>query len=161
MKNLIKVSAITLASTLFFTAPSFAVDEYNLSTGVTTAGVPLGLHGNDAVTLSTTGAVADGTATYTAVYEGGAYYFSSQENQKKFEANPGLYLPQFGGYCAFAVSLGKKFDGDPRYADIVDGKLFVFVNETIFEKYKQDKAGILDKAKSTWPSIQHKAVNTL
>ncbi len=53
------------------------------------------------------------------------------------------------------------FDGDPQYADIVDGKLYLFVNEEIFEKYKKDSRRILAKAERTWPRIEHKAVGDL
>ena len=51
--------------------------------------------------------------------------------------------------------------GDPRYADIVGGKLYLFVNAEIFAKYKKDSKRILAKAEATWPSIQHKAVKDL
>ncbi len=78
--------------------------------------------------LGTTGAVAGGTAVYTTVHEGGAYYFASKESKAKFEANSEAYLPQYGGFYAFAIALGKKFDGDPKHADIIDGPLFQFVN---------------------------------
>ncbi len=90
--------------------------------------MPLGLHGVDAATLATTGAVVDGTTVYTAVHEGGAYYFASKESKAKFEANSEAYLPQYGGFYAFVIALGKKFDGDPKHADIIDRPLFLFLN---------------------------------
>ena len=34
-------------------------------------------------------------------------------------------LPAYGGFCAYGVALGKKFDDDPRYWKIVDGKLYL------------------------------------
>lgn len=85
----------------------------------------------------------------------------SEESQQTFDANPDQYLPQYGGFCAYAVALGRKFDGDPNYADIIDGKLFLFVNAEIFEEYKKDKANILAKAEKLWPSIEHVAVGDL
>lgn len=154
---------IAVCAALAIIAPtfSFAEDEHNVSTGVTTAGVPLGLHGVDAVTLSTLNAVAEGDAAFTVVHEGVAYYFASAESARLFKAAPQKYAPQYGGFCAYAVALGKKFDGDPRYADIVGGKLYLFVNAEIFAKYKKDSKRILAKAEATWPSIQHKAVKDL
>ena len=154
---------IAACAALAIIAPtfSFAEDEHNVSTGVTTAGVPLGLHGVDAVTLSTLNAVAEGDAAFTVVHEGVAYYFASAESARLFKAAPQRYAPQYGGFCAYAVALGKKFDGDPRYADIVGGKLYLFVNAEIFAKYKKDSKRILAKAEATWPSIQHKAVKDL
>ncbi|MEP4766669.1 MAG: YHS domain-containing (seleno)protein [Roseibium sp.] len=152
------IAILTLAS---MTNPSYAADEYNVTTGPTLAGAPLGVHGVDAVALSTFNIVAGGTADHTVVTDGVAYYFASAETAKMFEAAPERYLPQYGGFCAFAVTLGKKLDGDPRYADIVDGKLYLFVNEAIFAKYQENKAEILKKAADLWQSIEHKSVESL
>ena len=155
------ISTLTLALAVVVSASAFAADEYNVSKGITTAGVPLGLHGVDAVALTSIHDVSEGSAMHTVVVDDVAYYFASEQNASKFERNPDQYLPQYGGYCAFAVALGKKFDGDPRYADIVNGKLYLFVNEEIFHKYKEDARRILRKAERTWPSIEHKAVEEL
>lgn len=161
MTNIFKITTAAIALALTAPAPTFAADEHNVSTGVTTAGVPLGLHGVDAVALATLNAVAEGDAAHTVVDDGVAYYFASAESARRFKAAPNDYKPQYGGFCAFAVALGKKFDGDPRYADIVDDELYLFVNAEIFEKYKRDKKNILRKAEATWPSIQHEAVKDL
>ena len=161
MTNTRKITAAAIVIALTAPASSFATDEYNVSNGVTTAGASLGLHGVDAVTLSTLNAVAEGDAAHTVVQNGVAYYFASAESARRFKAEPERYMPQYGGFCAFAVALGKKFDGDPRFADIVDGKLYLFVNAEVFEKYKKDSKRILAKAEATWPSIQHTAVEDL
>ncbi|MGD8416513.1 MAG: YHS domain-containing (seleno)protein [Pseudomonadales bacterium] len=160
MKSLSTNSAI-VAIVMCISMPAFADDEYNVSTGITTAGVPLGLHGVDAVALTTIHDVSEGSHSNTVVVDGVAYYFASPASAQQFEAAPDRYLPRYGGFCAYAVALGKKFDGDPRYADIVDGKLYLFVNEEIYHKYKQDSRNILRKAEQTWPSIRDKAVSDL
>lgn len=161
MSRKIALSAMVMATAIAVALPAAAEDEYNVSAGITTAGVPLGLHGVDAVALTTLKAVAEGDAQYTVVEDGVAYYFASENSANKFKANPAMYAPQYGGFCAYAVALGKKFDGDPQYADIVDGKLYLFVNAEIFEKYKKDSKRILAKAERTWPRIEHKAVGDL
>ena len=161
MSNLIKPVLLASAIALLVQSPSFAADELNVSSGITSAGVPLGLHGVDSVALSTLNAVAEGDATYTVVHDGAAYYFASQASADTFASNPARYLPQYGGFCAYAVALGRKFDGDPRFADIVDGKLYLFVNAAIFAKYKADSARILADAERMWPSIQHTPVSEL
>jgi len=157
MKTVIAAGVIAALSAL----PAFAEDEANVSNGITTAGVPLGLHGVDAVALSTIHDVAEGSARHTVVVDDVAYYFASAESASRFESAPDQYLPQYGGFCAFAVALGKKFDGDPRYADIVDGKLYLFVNEEIYAQYQKDARNILRNAERTWPSIQHTAIEDL
>ncbi len=146
---------------LLASSPGLAADEYNVSTGVTLDGVPLGLRGVDSVALTSVGAVARGNAAHTVIHDGNAYYFASQSSADLFADDPEKYLPQYGGFCAYAVALGKKLDGDPRYADIVDGKLYLFVNDQIFQKYKQDPQTTLSKAEEMWPSIRHKSVGEL
>lgn len=161
MFNLLRPTFFVLATALLLSAPAFALDEYNVSRGVTAAGVPLGLHGVDAVALTRLGAVAEGSAVYTVTHDSAAYYFASQESADLFSATPEKYLPQYGGFCAFAVALGKKFDGDPMFADVYDGKLYLFVNDAVFQKYLENREATLVKAEQVWPTIQHKAVGSL
>jgi len=157
----LKTVLIVAAAALLMQGAAFAADEHNVSTGITAAGAPLGLHGVDAVALASLGAVAEGTAVYTVVEDGVAYYFASKKSADLFSANPGKYVPQYGGFCAYAVAVGKKFDGDPQFADIVDGKLYLFVNGAVFEKYKADSVNILRNAEKTWPKIRSVAVKDL
>lgn len=153
--------AIAIALTCALAAPAAAEDEYNVSTGYTLDGVSLALHGVDTVALSTLNAVAPGDATHTVIHDGVAYYFASAISAEMFLADPAKYMPQYGGFCAFAVAIGKKLDGDPRYADIVDGKLYLFVNAKVFAKYKEDPEGTIRKAEETWPTIREAAVGSL
>lgn len=161
MTSTLKSAICTSLAVLVFATPALAVDEHNVSTGITTAGAPLGLHGVDAVALSTIGAVARGNAEFTVVHEDVAFYFASKASADQFAADPERYAPQYGGFCAYAVALGRKFDGDPRFADIVNGKLYLFVNAAVFEKYKKDSKKYLADAEKMWPKIKHKAVSEL
>jgi YHS domain-containing protein len=147
------IGAVSAAS------PAFAIDEYNVSAGTTLAGEPVALRGNDTVVLALGLDVTDGHAKFTHVHDGVAYYFASEETKDAFAANPAAYLPQYGGYCAFGVAIGKKLDASPRFADIVDGKLYVFLNAVAFGKYQEDKAGTLAKAETNWPAMHHVAVS--
>lgn len=159
------MKTITIAA-LMLTAvasslPAFAADEHNVAPGLTAAGAPLGLHGVDPVAFIDIGNRLEGRAEYAAVYDGVAYYFASEANKNKFEKMANKYAPQNGGFCTFGVAVGKKFDGDPQYADVVDGKLYVFLNEEVFNAYQKDKNDTIYKAKKQWKNIQHKAASTL
>lgn len=147
--------------TLGISQAALAVDEYNTATGLTAAGAPLAFHGVDPVAFVDIENRITGTAKYTAVHDGVAYYFSSQENADKFEKNPTRYQPQNGGFCTFGVSVGKKFDGNPQYADIVDNKLYVFLNEDIYKEYLKDRKGTIRKADENWKKIRHTAAAEL
>jgi YHS domain-containing protein len=157
----ISLTALAIASFLAIAPAALAADEYNVSAGLTASGAPLGLHGVDPVAFVDLGNRIDGTAQFTAVHDGAAYYFASKENQAAFLADPTAYLPQNGGFCTYGVSVGKKFDGDPRYAAIVDGKLYVFLNEQIFALFQEDRSGTITKAADNWPRIEHLAATDL
>lgn len=160
MKNLIILSSIALL-TLGAQSSAFAADEYNTAPGLTAAGAPLALQGVDPVAFLTLGNRIEGSAKYTAVHDGVAYYFASKDNMKAFKKNASNFIAQQGGFCTFGVSVGKKFDGDPQYADIVNGKLYLFLNEEIFKMYQEDKIGTITKAATNWKKIQHTAATEL
>ncbi|MGB1236839.1 MAG: YHS domain-containing (seleno)protein [Pseudomonadales bacterium] len=138
-----------------------AADEHNVAPGLTAAGAPLGLHGVDPVAAITRGSVSEGLASFTSTHDGVAYYFSDAATQTEFEKNPAQYVPQNGGFCTFGVSVGKKFDGDPNFASIVNGKLYVFLNEEIYQLYLKDEAGTIAKAEAQWQEIEHTAATAL
>jgi YHS domain-containing protein len=152
------IAAATLIGAMSTASAAFAVDEYNVSTGTTLSGSGVALRGDDAVALASGLEVTAGDATYTYEHDGVAYYFASEETMDQFAANPEQYMPQYGGFCAFGVAIGKKLDADPHYADIVDGKLYVFLNAVAFQKYLDDKDGTLAKAAENWPAMHHVAV---
>lgn len=157
MKKLVAAALLVSALVLPLTTPALAVNEVNTVPGLTTAGAPLGLHGYDPVAFFTNGKPTLGDAKYVAAHDGAAYYFASAANLDAFEANPAKYLPQYGGYCAYGVAVGKKFDGDPRFWKIVDGKLYVNLNADIAAQFNEDVAGAVKKADANWRTIETKA----
>src|SRR5262245_41572065 len=72
------------------------------------------LHGYDPVAYFTENAAVKGDEQHKATYKGGSYYFSSAVNRDLFKKDPAKYAPQYGGYCAMAVSMGQLEDADPR-----------------------------------------------
>ena len=156
IKTLLATTA--LIGALATGAPSFAADEYNVSTGTTVSGLGVALRGNDAVALASGLEVTAGQAVFTVEHDGVAYYFSSESTMQRFTEDPDRYLPQYGGFCALGVAKGKKLDANPRFADIVDGKLYVFLNAAVFEAYEEDKEGILAQAAANWPAMHHLTV---
>jgi YHS domain-containing protein len=146
---------------LFTAVHAFAADEHNIVPGYTAAGAPLGLHGVDPVSFIQIGNRSAGSAKYTEVYDGVAYYFATEDNQTAFNDNPAAYVPQNGGFCTFGVSVGKKFDGNPGYSAVVDGKLYVFLNEDIFRAFDKDRSGTISKAAANWKRIRTTASSEL
>jgi len=87
------------------------------------------LHGYDPVAYFTGNTAVKGDAKYKATYKGGTYYFASDANRNLFKNDPAKYAPQYGGYCAVAVSMGQLEDADPKMFTIHNDKLLVQRNE--------------------------------
>ncbi len=86
--------------------------------------------GYDVVNYFTTNTAEKGSIEFSIINNDATYYFKNAENLESFKANPGNYLPQFDGYCAFAVAkMNKKVPVNPETFRIDDGKLYLFYND--------------------------------
>jgi YHS domain-containing protein len=121
-----------------------------------TAGI--GLKGYDPVAYFINGAPTKGSAQYSFARKGVTYRFASAGNLEKFKADPEKYLPQYGGYCAYAMSLDRIADIDPSRWAIVNGKLYLnngFVAEKL---WSLNKSGNIVSADRNWPQYPKKAI---
>jgi YHS domain-containing protein len=121
----------------------------------------LAIHGYDPVAYFTDGKAVAGDAALTAAHDGATYRFASAAHRDAFIADPGRYLPQYGGYCAYGTSISKKFDGDPNAWKVVDGKLYLNFNPDVQRKWLEDVPGFIAKADTAWPGIREQSPETL
>jgi len=120
-----------------------------------------GVNGYDLVSYHNSKKPLRGNGNYLAVHDGVTYLFANAENQKTFEAAPGNYVPAYGGYCAFGVSVGKKFVGDPDVWRIVDGKLYLNLDSGIQKDWLKDVPGRIKAADAKWSLIHDKSPSKL
>ena len=159
--KLFRTLASALMGLVLTAGVAFAVAETNISTGLTLKGPGLAAHGYDVVAYFTTGQPTLGRADFSTVYSNATYRFASQEHLEAFQKEPAKYVPQFGGFCAFGVSVGAKFDGDPSLWRIVDGKLYLNLNREIQKKWQEDIPGNIKKAEGNWQRIAGKTPQEL
>lgn len=159
MKTSVLIGA-AIAAWIGLAAPAFAGPEVNTATGaVVVAGKPapgLAVHGFDVVAYFTEGKPVQGDAKFAVVHKDATYRFASQTNLDAFNADPAKYAPVYGGYCAYGVSVGAKFDGDPRYWKIVDGKLYLNLDAGIQQTWLKDVPGAIEQANANWPKLASK-----
>lgn len=113
----------------------------------------LGAGGYDVVSYFKGGAPEEGDKSFSVEHLGADFIFASQENLEAFQANPDAYLPQYGGYCAWAMADGKFFKGDPKQWTILDGKLYLNYSDKIQAKWKAEPKGFITSADAKWPDI--------
>ena len=115
----------------------------------------VGLNGYDAVSYHTDQKAVKGNGNYVVNHNGVTYLFSSEQNKVDFEKNPDKYLPAYGGYCAFGVAIGKKFSADPEVWEIVDGILYLNLDQGIQKEWHKDTAENIKKADKNWKKIKN------
>ena len=141
---------------LYFTILSSAFSQtidYNTKKGFVADGY-------DVVTYFNNDAI-EGSKIYSTTFDGVKYKFSSQKNLDTFIKNPTAFIPQYGGYCAYAVAKSsKKVSVDPKTFEIRDGKLYLFYNSwgnNTLEKWKKENVkGLQEKADLNWKAIKFK-----
>ena len=111
------------------------------------------MKGYDVVAYFTDGKPAKGSSEFTHQWEGATWQFASAEHRAAFQRQPAKYAPQYGGYCAFAVSLGTIVDVDPRQWKIVDGRLYLNANFLAQTLWVLDPPGHIKKGDANWPLI--------
>lgn len=121
----------------------------------------VGLKGYDPVGYFNAGRPVEGDPTITAVHDGTLYAFASTANREAFVVEPERYLPAYGGFCAMAMSFGKKVDIDPNAWKIVGGKLYVQANLRAAEVWQRDILGNITKADGLWPTVMNRAPSDL
>ncbi|MBU2976842.1 YHS domain-containing (seleno)protein [Alteromonas sp. C1M14] len=95
-----------------------------------------------------------GSSEWSTEYKNADWYFSSAENLSKFKADPERYMPQYGGYCAWAVSAKNDFaPGDPQYWAVVDGKLYLNYNQNVKTEWDAARARHIVQADLNWPTL--------
>lgn len=149
MRPIILALALVVAQFGIAAAPAYA-DKAPIYTSILNN---TALGGYDAVSFFDEAGRVKGVKAHSTVYEGAEFRFANAENLAKFKADPAAYAPQYGGYCAWAVSQGYTAKGDPKHARIVDGKLYLNYNKSIQEKWDADRANFITLADENWPTV--------
>ncbi|MDZ4843324.1 MAG: YHS domain-containing (seleno)protein [Hyphomicrobium aestuarii] len=120
---------------------------------ISTAGDKLAVSGYDPVGYFASAKPVKGSADITAVHDGVTWRFANAANRTAFLAEPAKFTPQYGGYCAWAVSQGYTAASDPNVWKIVDGKLYLNYNRSVGRNWEANAAANISRANANWPKI--------
>lgn len=108
------------------------------------------INGYDPVAYFTANAAVKGKKAFIQECNGGAWYFSSKENLALFKLNPEKYAPQYGGYCAFAVSKGFTANIDGEVFKIINDKLYLCADKDVMEQWIAGGEEAKKKSEDNW-----------
>lgn len=114
------------------------------------------IQGYDPVAYFTVNQATKGKESIQFVHDKAIYYFATESHRERFAREPQKYIPQFGGYCAWAVSKNELAKIDPKAFQIVDGKLLLQYNLSIRDRFSKDTPGNYKKAVEFWPGLVEK-----
>jgi YHS domain-containing protein len=97
-----------------------------------------------------------GDEKFSYEWKDARWLFSSSENLDSFKADPAKYAPQYGGWCAYGCSNGRKATTDPNAWTIVDGKLYLNHNAEVKVKWMKEQKQRIEQADKNWPAIKNK-----
>ncbi|MDA0128043.1 hypothetical protein OH458_08120 [Vibrio sp. MarTm2] len=141
---------LTLMTALLGTSFSLMAADIDMSVDAN----DLAIKGYDPVAYFTEEGAVQGKPQFTATYKNAIYHFASSENRDQFKADPQAYAPQYGGYCAFGVAMGKKFETDPQAWKVEDGKLYLNLDKSVQKRWLEDTQGFIQDADNNWPTIK-------
>lgn len=110
----------------------------------------IALQGYDPVAYVTLGKAVKGSASYALMWRGATWYFASAEAMTAFEMNPQAYAPQYGGYCAYAMTMGTMVPTAPEAFAVAGGRLFLTHSLEIRAIWEKDIAGNVALADAHW-----------
>jgi YHS domain-containing protein len=109
------------------------------------------IDGFDPVAFHTEGRALQGSEEIVADYRGATWRFASAAHKELFLGSPEQYVPQYGGYCAFAMANGYTARTDPHTWTVENGRLFLNFDEETQQKWRSDQVTLIERADANWP----------
>jgi|RhiMetStandDraft_4_1073278.scaffolds.fasta_scaffold243549_1 hypothetical protein len=113
------------------------------------------IRGYDTVAYFTDGKATKGSSSFEYAWDDAKWRFASADHRDMFIADPDRYAPQFGGFCAGAITGGVLMPANPEAWVIVGGKLYMVAgSQADLAEWKADAAENIKQGDKQWPVAQ-------
>jgi hypothetical protein len=94
-----------------------------------------------------------GAKQFTHEWMGANWQFASAANRDLFAGSPAKFVPQYGGYCAWAVSNNYTAEVDPEAWTIRDGRLFLNYSKKVQAMWLKEIDQRIVAGDRNWPGL--------
>jgi hypothetical protein len=113
----------------------------------------IALSGFDPVAYFVDADAMRGKGEFEHGFAGVVWRFRNEGNRAAFAADPGVYMPRFGGYDPVAVARGVGVPSDPRLWLIVEGRLYLFYAPEARTAFGNNPKDAIEAAERSWPAV--------
>ena len=150
-RKLLTAAALMGGAMLLTAAPNLAIaGKAKIFTGKTPG---VAINGYDPVGYFSQSKAVIGSSKFSSKWNGTTWHFASAANRDKFAASPAKFAPQYGGYCAYAVSYGSTAKTEPEDFSIVKGKLYLNYSTSVKAIWQGNIPGHIAKANKNWSNV--------
>ena len=147
-------AAALVALVAFATGARLPADAATGGRVVTDTRTGLALSGFDPVAYFTDRAPRLGEGRYELTYRGSVWRFHNVGNRDAFARNPGVYVPQFGGYDPVSLVRGVAVPGHPLIWLISGNRLYLFSTLEHRNSFAADIDRSRPAAEHHWPAVE-------
>lgn len=108
------------------------------------------INGYDVVVYFTKDKAIKGDVLHSYKWSDATWYFSNEENKTLFIETPEKYAPQYGGFCAFAVSKGFTANTNPNSFKIINGRLYLYSDDDVKSEWLSNQDANLKICDNNW-----------
>ncbi|MDC0602708.1 YHS domain protein [Aliiglaciecola sp.] len=142
------LKSISISLALLVSANALAADPIETGTFNNKA-----IYGYDTVAYFTQNKAVKGDKKISTQWRGADWFFSSAEHKAMFVADPEKYAPQYGGYCAYAMSDGRLVGIDEDAFTILDGKLYLNYSMSVMNEWRTNTDLFIKEADAEYPKL--------
>lgn len=142
------LKSIFISLALLVSANALAADPIETGTFNNKA-----IYGYDTVAYFTQNKAVKGNKKISTQWRGADWFFSSAEHKAMFVADPEKYAPQYGGYCAYAMSDGRLVGIDEDAFTILDGKLYLNYSMSVMNEWRTNTDLFIKEANAEYPKL--------
>ena len=144
-----RVRALLLSLALLLSACSRADTEEPIYTSWRNS---VAVGGYDAVSFFA-GEPERGRREFSHEWNGAVWRFATEANRDLFALNPEAFVPEYGGYDAWALAHGKLARGSPERWTLEDGRLFFNFNDRTQRLWELRQERLVARADANWPDV--------